>query len=176
MKKKTASFSYKGQTRLIILIFVLLAALMVSSSLIELRQSKKELYELMAKQAHSLLESLITASQNTLRATNYLDDLARQRLLDNANLIRILYEQGNLNNPTLTRIAEQNHIVHIHLFHSLLQLFYRRNKDDNAVHFLNSILLNISYYNIYLYVVYYIHREDNYLASFRILPTLAICV
>ncbi len=130
MKKKTASFSYKGQTRLIILIFVLLAALMVSSSFIELRQSKKELYELMAKQAHSLLESLITASQNTLRATNYLDDLARQRLLDNANLIRILYEQGNLNNPTLTRIAEQNHIFHIHIFNNKGQTLFSSSQPE----------------------------------------------
>ncbi len=121
---KTSTKPFKGQFRLMVLIFVLLATLMISSSVVELQQSKKELYELMAKQAHSLLESLITASQNTLRATNYLDDLARQRLLDNASLIRILYERGALNNRTLTRIAAQNHIFRIHIFNNKGQTLF----------------------------------------------------
>jgi Na+-transporting NADH:ubiquinone oxidoreductase subunit NqrC len=121
---KTSTKPFKGQFRLMVLIFVLLATLMISSSVVELQQSKKELYELMAKQAHSLLESLITASQNTLRATNYLDDLARQRLLDNASLIRILYERGALNNRTLARIAAQNHIFRIHIFNNKGQTLF----------------------------------------------------
>ncbi len=133
MKKQTKSFSVKGQTRLILLIFVLLATLMISSSVVELQQSKKELYELMAKQAHSLLESLITASQNTLRASNYLDDLARQRLLDNANLIRQLFEQGRLTNRMLTKIASQNHILRIHIFNNKGQTLFASYRPTSKV-------------------------------------------
>ncbi len=113
-----------------VLIFVLLATLMISSSVVELQQSKKELYELMAKQAHSLLESLITASQNTLRATNYLDELAKQRLLDNANLIRRLFEKGALSNRTLSRIAAQNHIFRIHIFNHKGQTLFTSYQPD----------------------------------------------
>ena len=46
------------QSQNIILIFVVLAILMLASALIELNQSKKELLDLMNKQAHILLETV----------------------------------------------------------------------------------------------------------------------
>lgn len=105
-----------GQFRFIILIFVLIATLMISSAVIELQQSKKELYQLMAKQAHSLLESLIIASQNTLRSTTYLDDISQKRLLNNAVLIRNMYEDGSITNEVLSKISRQNDIYRINIF------------------------------------------------------------
>lgn len=114
IKKEKMKFS--GQFRYIIMIFVLIAALMISSALIELQQSKKELYQLMAKQAHSLLESLIIASQNTLRATAYLDEISEQRLLNNAVLIKSIYESDRVTNQILNDISQQNNIYRINIF------------------------------------------------------------
>ena len=105
-----------GQVRYILLIFILIAGLMISSAIIELQQSKKELYQLMTEQAHSLLESLITASQNTLYATNYLDDLSRQRLINYAELIRQRYEQKRLTIHFLQDITKYSDIYRIHIF------------------------------------------------------------
>ncbi len=114
IKKEKMKFS--GQFRYIIMIFVLIAALMISSALIELQQSKKELYQLMAKQAHSLLESLIIASKNTLRATAYLDEISEQRLLNNAALIKKMYESDRVTNQILNDINQQNNIYRINIF------------------------------------------------------------
>jgi PAS domain S-box-containing protein len=105
-----------GQSRFIILMFVLIAALLISSAVIELRQSKKELYQLMTKQAHSLLESLIITSQNTLRATAYLDEISEQRLLNNAGLIKRMYENKRVTNQILNEISRQNNIYRINIF------------------------------------------------------------
>jgi len=51
-------------SRFLIIVFFTLALLMITSALIELNQSKKELYKLMDKQAHSLMESIIISSKN----------------------------------------------------------------------------------------------------------------
>ena len=105
-----------AQPRFLIGIFILLAALMISSALIELQQSKKDLTQLMAKQAHSLLESLIIASQNTLHATSYLDDLSELRLLNNASLIKKMYENDQISNQELAKLSRQNDIYRINIF------------------------------------------------------------
>jgi len=89
---------------------------MISSAVIELQQSKKELLQLMTKQAHSLLESLIIASQNTLRATSNLDDMAELRLLNNASLIKRMYENNEVSNQILSEISAQNSIFRVNIF------------------------------------------------------------
>ncbi len=104
------------QYRYIILIFLFIAVLMISSAVIELQQSKKELYQLMSKQAHSLLESLIIASHNSLRATTYLDEISRQRLLNNAGLVKRMYENQRITNQILSDISQQNNIYRINIF------------------------------------------------------------
>lgn len=105
-----------GQFRFIILIFILIAGLMISSAIIELQQSKEELYQLMGRQASALLESLIIASKNTLRASSYLDDIAEQRLLNNAGLIKRMYENGRISNTILEQISNQNELYRINIF------------------------------------------------------------
>lgn len=91
-----------GQFRFIILIFILIASLMISSAVIEFQQSKKDLYQLMTQQADALLESLIIASQNTLLASSYLDDISKQRLLNNAGLIKRIYENKQISSQVLS--------------------------------------------------------------------------
>ncbi|MCA9733802.1 MAG: PAS domain-containing protein [Deferribacteres bacterium] len=115
-KRINEKILFSGQSRFIIVIFVLIAALMISSAVIELQQSKKELAELMTKQAHSLLESLIIASQNTLHASTYLDEISKDRLINNASLIKILYENDQLTNSMLDQISRQNNIYRINIF------------------------------------------------------------
>ena len=105
-----------NQTHILVLIFFVIAGLMISSAVIELQQSKKELYQLMGKQSHSLLQSLIIASKNTLRASTYLDEVTNQRLLNNAVLIKNMYENNRLNNDILTDICRDNKIFRIHVF------------------------------------------------------------
>jgi signal transduction histidine kinase len=89
---------------------------MIVSALVELSQSKTELYQLMEAQAHALLESLLTASENSLLTNQYLEDLAKRRLMNNAKLIKRLYDTGNITNQVLQKISIENDIFRINIF------------------------------------------------------------
>lgn len=104
------------KARHLIFIFLILAILMVSSALIELKQSKRELLDLMTEQAHTLLESVITSSRNTLMTNWMMEDLIDERLLNNASIIRNWYEKGQINQSLLSTLAAQNNLHRINIF------------------------------------------------------------
>jgi len=115
--KKSSFFNIKiFQPKSLLLIFLVLAVLMFSSAVIELRQSKKELLDLMEQQAHTLLESVFVSSNNALLTYEYLEIFLEERLLNNAGFIRYLYEKGEVNNAFLNRFAQQNNIFRINIF------------------------------------------------------------
>ncbi|NTV84705.1 MAG: hypothetical protein HGA23_10465, partial [Bacteroidales bacterium] len=102
--------------RHLLFIFLILAIMMVSSALIELQQSKQELLDLMTEQAHTLLESVIISSRNTLMTNWMMEDLIEERLLNNANIIKNLYEKGQINQSVLQTLANQNNLYWINIF------------------------------------------------------------
>ena len=110
MKKK---FFY--QPKNIIITFVLLALLMISSALVELYQSKLELFDLMERESHTLLETLITASRNSLKSRETLETLYRENLLNNASLVKEFYEKGQISSFILKRVATRNKIHRINI-------------------------------------------------------------
>jgi two-component system sensor histidine kinase HydH len=112
------------QSPILIVIFLSVALLMISSALIELQQSKKELYNLMSEESHSLLQSLIVSSQNILQANEHVELLTRERLLNNANQIKILYEQERISNEILQRISQVNNIYRIIVCNRYCKIIY----------------------------------------------------
>ena len=105
-----------GNPRILFLIFIATAALMILSALFELDQSKHELYDLMENQAHSLLESIIQSSGNTLRLSQQLEDEFKKRLLNNITLVKDLYEADQLSSDRLNKICNENEIYRINVF------------------------------------------------------------
>ena len=91
MKTKKTIKSLIQQSRNIVLIFFSLASLMIISALVELSQSKTELFQLMESQAHALLESLLTASKNSL-----LTNQERELLVRKAKEHRYLISENKL--------------------------------------------------------------------------------
>lgn len=104
------------QPKFLIFIFLVVASLVISSALYELQQSKEEMYELMTKQSRSLLETVLTASQNALLSYEEIDNEVKNKLLSNANIVRLLYEKNKVTNELLKNIAEQNNIYRIKIF------------------------------------------------------------
>ncbi len=98
--------------------FFALAFLMISSALVELNQSKKDLFFLMEEQSHTLLESIIIASQNSLLSNEFLEETSQKRLLNNAYMIKNLYEEGKVTNKLLEKISAQNDIHRINIFNN----------------------------------------------------------
>jgi len=97
-------------------LFLILAILMFSSALIELRESKQELLQLMSDQAHILLETVITYSRNNILTNFVVEDIIEERLLNNAAAIRMYYEQGLLDNHFLEEFARRNQLFRINIF------------------------------------------------------------
>ena len=104
------------QPKSLILIFTVTAIIVVSSVLIELNQSKKEMLELMEKQSHSLLETLLISSSNAILSYEKIEYQLKQRLLNNAVMVKMLYEKGQLSNSVLENFAKQNKIYRINVF------------------------------------------------------------
>jgi two-component system, NtrC family, sensor histidine kinase HydH len=111
--------------RIAIFIFLAIAVLMVSSALIELDQSKRELFDLMEQHAHSVLETVIITSYNTMMTNELLEDFLEDRLLNNAGFIRYLFERREVNNEVLRRFAEDNNIFRINIFNNKGEHIFR---------------------------------------------------
>ncbi len=99
-----------------ITLFVLLAGLVIISGIFELRQSKSELMDLMHNQAHSMLETMIISSQNSLAAEEQLESVIKERLLNNASFIKALYSQGRISDSFLENFASEQNIFRINIF------------------------------------------------------------
>ena len=102
----------------LILIFLVLAALILTYSIIELSQSKRELTQLMEEQAHSLVESALSASVASLLSYEIVDREMKSRLLNNANFIKVLLEKKQVTNSLLEEIAKKNSINRINIFNN----------------------------------------------------------
>ena len=89
---------------------------MISSAVVELHQSKKELMSLMKDQSHQLLEALLISSENALSSNQITEEYLKERLLNNANFTRYLYETGEISNQTLARFAQENNLFRINIF------------------------------------------------------------
>ncbi len=105
-----------AESRHLLIIFLSLAFIMITSALLELNQSKKELLMLMNNQSHALLESISTASRNLLYTSSLFQESYNERLLNTADIIRNLFEEGVINNARLNAIAGRNEHLAITIY------------------------------------------------------------
>lgn len=138
------------QPKNLILIFVITATIIIFSVVIELNQSKKEMLDLMQKQSHTLLESLITSGKNALLSYNKIEKEMKTRLLNNAGLIKILYKKNIISNSLLESIADKNNIFRINIFDKNGDKIFSSHKEihsnlpenENPIEYLEPILDN----------------------------------
>ncbi len=104
------------QPKSLLLIFFSTAVIVISSAVIELTQSKRELVNLLEKQSHSLLETIIISSGNAIEAYEQIELEAEERLLDNASYIKLLFDDGKIDNKSIIDLAEKHNIYRINIF------------------------------------------------------------
>lgn len=117
------------QPKSILLIFIVIALLVISSALIELNQSKKEMLSLMEKQSNTLLETLLASSANALLSSEKLEDELKQRLLNNALLINDIFDNNLVTNSLLEKISIKNNLFRINIFNKSGKKIYSSNKE-----------------------------------------------
>ncbi|MBU1099341.1 MAG: PAS domain S-box protein [Bacteroidetes bacterium] len=108
----------------LLIVFLAVAAIIITSIVSELIQSKKEVLELMQNQSHSLLETMLVSSKEVLLASDKIEEEINNRLLNNAAIVKILFENGELSNRLLKEIAEQNGLMRINIFNKSGKLLY----------------------------------------------------
>lgn len=136
------------QPKNLILIFVITATIIILSVIIELNQSKKEMLDLMQKQSHTLLESMITSGKNALLSYDKIEDEMKTRLLNNAGMIKLLYQKKIVSNSLLESIADKNNIFRINIFDSAGRKIFSSHKEihtelpekENPIDYLEPIL------------------------------------
>ena len=111
-------FKFKLSPKAVVSITALIAVVMLTSSFIELNQSKKEIYQLLYEHSASLLESIIQSSTNTLNSSFEIEDLIAQRLFDNARLVKKLDSLNSLSKDELIKIGKENNLYRINIFNS----------------------------------------------------------
>ncbi len=119
------------QPKSLFLIFGVTALIIILSSLIELNQSKSEMLSLMENQGHTLLETLLTSSENALTSYETIENEVRYRLLNNATMIKTMYEKGFVSNQLLTTLSKQNNIFRINIFDSRGTKLFSSHKDEH---------------------------------------------
>ncbi len=102
----------------IIAVALLLALVMVVSAVIELGQSRDELFHLMRDEALSLVETVDRSSANIILSTETIEESLAERLFNNAYFIARLDSAGTVTQHELQAIASANSIFRINILDS----------------------------------------------------------
>lgn len=115
--------------------FIILAALMVSSALFELHQSKKELLELMQENAHAIIDGAVYGSIYNIRSGRLLEDEVVNRLFDNATLIDKLQRRRMVDKKMLLEIMDDNDLIQVAILDKNLRprVFVNRNNPNGKI-------------------------------------------
>jgi two-component system sensor histidine kinase HydH len=102
--------SRRFDPRYISWISIILALLMITTSYLVIKRIETSLLQILEREGYALLESLITSSENSIKATDVAEQIVEDRLLDNAKSIDQMRE---LSNERLMEIANETHLKRI---------------------------------------------------------------
>lgn len=109
----TPKFLANLRIRYVIILTLLLAFILFFIAFYGIERSKSNMLEVMGKEGEALLESLILASHNAIKANALVEDLAEQRLLDVALLVDRLDFEGKITNAKLLEISKESNLFEI---------------------------------------------------------------
>lgn len=131
MNKPFTENSFWSRAGSLIVVFIVLAAIMISSAFFELSQSKSEQLDLMQEHAHSLLEAIFSASHNSLLANDELENTFKRRLLKSAAVVKEYYEAGKITNTWLQEFSRQNDIYRINIYNRSAERIYHSHQREH---------------------------------------------
>lgn len=112
---KIPVFKYLGSKNAIY-IFIAITLLIVISTWFEIMGGRENMLTLMEKQNHTLMETLLTASRNSIISGDRFEEYIQEKLLDNASYIKSAYEEGSVTNSYLQNLATARDIFRINIF------------------------------------------------------------
>lgn len=105
IKKSSLKFILSIKPRLFLLIGLSLALLFLTIVVVGIRENRQNLRRMMKNGAMALVESVISASRNTIAATDMVDNLVLDNLADVAALTGMRFQEGKLDPNDIARIC-----------------------------------------------------------------------
>lgn len=109
---------FKLSPKAIMSITFIIAVVMLISSYLELKQNKKEIFQLLYEHSSTLLETVMQSSKNTLNSSFEIENLITERLIDNARFVKKLDSLNSLNRDVLIKLGKENNLYRINVFNS----------------------------------------------------------
>ncbi len=111
------NFRVHIQPRLLLFAVLAVAVLMFGTATIELRQTRDELYHVLSEHARSLASTIGQSGANNILATEQMEEVLTERLLNNAYFIAYLDSAGLLRtNAGLESVARANNLFRVNIF------------------------------------------------------------
>jgi two-component system sensor histidine kinase HydH len=105
-----------SNTKLIAAIILILGVLLLTSAILDIYASRKELIHILEEQSKAMLTAIKEGSENAIESYELVEDIVAERLLDNARLLEELDFKDLLTRKKIIDIAEKNDIFRINIF------------------------------------------------------------
>lgn len=112
---KSLKFLAGLRLRYVVLLTLLFALILFLIAFFSIEKSKSNMLKVMETEGKALLESLVLASQNTVKANALLEELVEKRLLDIAKLVDQMDRDGILTNSRLEELVRRSSLWRIGL-------------------------------------------------------------
>ncbi|MGB2768837.1 MAG: ATP-binding protein [Candidatus Zixiibacteriota bacterium] len=130
----TTKFLANIRLRYVVIITLLLALIIFLIALFGIRQSKSNMLRVMEEEGMALLEGLILASQNAVRANALVEELVGERLRDIAHLGNHLEREGKVSNAALESIVRESNLSRIDILDRGMNLKYSSHLTDRGIY------------------------------------------
>jgi len=130
----TTKFLTNIRLRYVVIITLLLALILFLTALFGIQKSKSNMLKVMEKEGMALLESLILASQNTVRANALVEELVGERLRDIANLVNQMEKDGQVSNSKLESMVKKSNLSRIDILDQEMNLIYSSHHLDKDIY------------------------------------------
>ena len=112
---KSLKFLSQLRLRYVVLLTLLFALVLFLVAFFSIQKSKSNMLKVMEKEGEALIESLILASQNTVKANGLIEELLEERLSDIAKLVDQMDKSGVLTDSKLAELVTKNSLFRIEL-------------------------------------------------------------
>lgn len=120
--------------RYAIIITLLLAAILFFVAFFGIQRSRSNMLRVTEKQGTALLESLILASRNAIRANSLVEQLVGERLLNVAVIVDRLAKEKEITDTKLSEIARESDLWRIDIFDQHKKLVKSSNPQDRRIY------------------------------------------
>ena len=130
----TTKFLTNIRLRYVVIITLLLALILFLTALFGIQKSKSNMLKVMEKEGMALLESLILASKNAVRANALVEELVGERLRDIANLVNQMEKDGQVSNSKLESMVKKSNLSRIDILDQEMNLIYSSHHLDKDIY------------------------------------------